>query len=96
MENETSINHKNGMKLMCISTSYHHADLLTINKWYEGNLTPLLRSALNRTIYDPQTLQPVPPSYIVRCNDGKYRKVDAEYFLTIEDWREKKLKELEI
>jgi len=36
------------------------------------------------------------PSYIVRCNDGKYRKVYAEYFLTIEDWREKKLKELEI
>ena len=76
------------MKLICISTRYHHADLLTINKWYEGDLTP--------TIYDPQTLQPVPPSYIVRCNDGKYRKVYAEYFLTIEDWREKKLKELEI
>jgi hypothetical protein len=84
------------MKLICISTSYKYADLLTINKWYEGNLTPLLRSALNRTIYDPQTLQPVPPSYIVRCNDGKYRKVYAEYFLTIEDWREKKLKELGI
>jgi hypothetical protein len=96
MENETSINSKNGMKLMCISTSYKYADLLTINKWYEGYLTPLLRSALNRTIYDPQTLQLVPPSYIVRCNDGKYRNFVAEYFLTIEDWREKKLKELGI
>jgi hypothetical protein len=33
---------------------------------------------------------------LIVSNDGKYRKVYAEYFLTIEDWREKKLKELGI
>ena len=30
----------------------------------------------------------------IGCNDGKFRKVYAEYFLTQEEWREKKLNEL--
>jgi hypothetical protein len=67
---------------------YNSPELFTINKWYEGDLTP--------TMYDPQTLQPAIPSYVVRCNDGKWRKVDTKYFLTAEEWREKKLNELGI
>jgi hypothetical protein len=67
---------------------YSLPELFTINKWYEGDLTP--------TMYDPQTLKPAPPSYVVRCNDGNYRKVDVEYFITLEEFRENKLKELGI
>lgn len=77
------------MKLICISTSYNSPELLTINKWYEGDPAAIT--------YDPKTFQPTPTLlYIVRCNDGNYRRVSAEYFLTLQDWREKKLKELEI
>jgi len=47
-------------------------------------------------MYDPQTLQPISPSYVVKCNDGFIRKVDAEYFITQEEWRERKLNELNI
>lgn len=67
---------------------YNSPELFTINKWYEGDLTP--------TMYDPQTLVPASPAYVVRCNDGKFRKVDTEYFITQEKWREKKLNELGI
>ena len=63
-------------------------DILTLNNWYEGDLTP--------TMYDPQTLQPSNPYYIVKCNDGKCRKILAEYFITQEELRDKKLKELDI
>jgi hypothetical protein len=79
------------MKLICISASYNSPELLTINKWYEGEPDPLLMINVHTT-YDPKNF----PLYIVRCNDGNYRRISAEYFLTPEDWREKKLKELEI
>jgi hypothetical protein len=61
-------------------------EVLPVNNWYEGELTP--------TMYDPQTLQEASPAYIVRCNDGKFRKVDGEYFLTEEDWRERQLNQI--
>jgi hypothetical protein len=61
-------------------------EVLPVNNWYEGELTP--------TIYNPQTLQPAPPSYIVKCSDGKFRKVGGEYFLTKEEWREKQLNQI--
>jgi hypothetical protein len=61
-------------------------EVLPVNNWYEGELTP--------TIYNPQTLQPAPPSYIVKCSDGKFRKVDGEYFLTEEEWRERQLNQI--
>jgi hypothetical protein len=61
---------------------------LTIGKIYEGVLTP--------TITDPITLKPLAPSYTVRCNDNRFRKVDASFFLTIEELRENKLIELGI
>ena len=67
---------------------YNSPELFTINKWYDGDLTP--------TMYDPQTLQPAIPSYIVKCNNNKWIKVDTKYFITQEEWREKKLKELGI
>jgi hypothetical protein len=61
-------------------------EVLPVNNWYEGELTP--------TIYNPQTLQPAPPSYIVKCSDGKFIKVGGEYFLTKEEWREKQLNQI--
>jgi hypothetical protein len=64
------------------------SELLTLGETYEGELTP--------TIYDPQTLQPASPSYVVKCNDDNFRKVDAKYFITLEELREKKLNELGI
>ena len=56
---------------------------LTKGKVYEGDLTP--------TMYDPQTLQPAKPSYIVKCDDGKFRKFMTEHFLTLEEWRQTQL-----
>ena len=50
-------------------------EVLTANNWYDGELTP--------TIYDPQTLQPAKPSYIVKCNDGKFRKVDGDPLIAV-------------
>ena len=47
-------------------------------------------------MYDPNTYLPVPPSYIVICNDGKLRKFDSEFFITQEELRNKKLAELGI
>lgn len=64
------------------------ADLrwLTSGKIYDGELTPVS--------YDPQTLQPAPPSYVVICDDGKMRKVDASFFITLEQLREEKLNKI--
>jgi hypothetical protein len=64
------------------------ADLrwITPGRIYDGELTPV--------IYDPQTLQPVPPSYVVICDDGKMRKVDASFFITLEQLREEKLNKI--
>ena len=56
---------------------------LTKGKVYEGDLTP--------TMYDPQTLEPAAPCYIVKCDDSKFRKFEAKHFMTLEEWREKQL-----
>ena len=63
------------------------SEFFTVGGCYDGDLVP--------TIYD-KNLQPLPPSYIVSCNDGYWRKVGAEYFITLEEWREIKLNELGI
>ncbi len=62
--------------------------ILIMGKIYECELTP--------TIYDPMTFEPTPPSYVVKCEDGKFRKYDAEHFKDIQEVREDKLKELGI
>ena len=54
-----------------------------IGKMYDGDFTP--------TVYDPQTLKPSEPSYIIKCDDGKYRKFMTEHFITLEEWREKQI-----
>ena len=64
----------------------HPVDVLTIGECYEADLVP--------TITDPQTLQPAPPSYIVKCNDNKWRKINAEYFYTQEEWREQQINKI--
>ena len=61
-------------------------EVLPVNNWYEGELTP--------TMYDPQTFQPAPAHYIVKCSDGKFRKAGAEYFLTEQEWRERQLNKI--
>jgi hypothetical protein len=61
-------------------------EVLPVNNWYEGELTT--------TIYDPQTLQPAPPSYIIKCSDGKFRKADGDHFITQEEWRERQLNQI--
>lgn len=65
---------------------YNSSELFTVGKCYEGDLTPIM--------YDPQTLQPAPPSYIVKCNDGNFRKVNCEYFITLEEFRERQLNKI--
>lgn len=59
---------------------------LTKGKLYQGELTP--------TMYDPQTFQPAEPSYIVKCDDDKFRKFEAKHFITLEEWREMKLNQI--
>ena len=59
----------------------------TINKWYDGDLTPI--------IYNPTTLEEK-RGYVVICDDGYTRKVDIEYFITQEEFRDNQLKELGI
>lgn len=65
---------------------YNSYELFTVGEIYEGDLCPVE--------YDPQTLQPVPPSYVVRCNDGKFRKVGGEYFITLDKWREEQINKI--
>ena len=79
------------MKILLIKSMpyyWQNDECLTLNNWYEGDLVP--------TIYDPYSLLPVTPSYIVICNDGKCRKFDSELFITKEELRDKNLKELGI
>ena len=52
----------------------------TVGKIYDGDLS--------LTMYDPNTLQPAPATYLVKCDGGYLRKVDAEYFITVDEWRQ--------
>lgn len=61
---------------------------ITKGKVYEGDLTPV--------IYDTYTLKPCDPSYVVICDDKKYRKYDSVFFITLEENRDIKLKKLEV
>lgn len=62
--------------------------ILIKGKMYECELTP--------KVYDPTTFELAAPSYIVSCEDGRFRKYSAEYFVDISVVREDKLKELGI
>ena len=62
--------------------------ILIKGNWYECELTP--------TIYDPNTLKPVDPYYIVTCEDGMYRKYKADNFITLTELRDEKLQQLGI
>lgn len=84
---------------------YDSGEFFTINKWYEGDLTPTIYDPNTMVVANPQTLQPVipleemnkmSPSYVVKCDDGFIRNVHAEYFITQEEYRERKLNELDI
>ncbi len=58
------------------------------DKVYQATETP--------TIYNPDTLEPADKSYIVKCDDGKFRKMDANLFYTLSEWRELQIKKLGI
>ena len=62
--------------------------ILIIGKMYECELTP--------TTYNPMTFQPDKSSYIVTCEDGKFRRYYSEHFKDIVEVRAEKLKELGI
>jgi hypothetical protein len=61
--------------------------LLIKGNVYECDPTP--------PVYDP-TNPRLKPSYIVKCEDGKFRKYDVEYFIDVQELREQKLEELGI
>ena len=62
--------------------------ILKVGSMYECELTP--------KVYDPKTFELAAPSYIVACEDGKFRKYYTEYFRDIVEVRAEKLKELGI
>jgi hypothetical protein len=76
------------MKLYLVKefSDEYRKKILTVNNWYDGDLTP--------TMYNPYTYNKVSPSYIVKCNDSQWRKVDSVYFITQEEWRESKLNQI--
>lgn len=47
-------------------------------------------------LYPKPGMKPSEPYYIVACEDGKFRKYNAEYFVDISEARADKLKELGI
>ena len=61
--------------------------ILIMGKMYECELTPIT--------YDPLTFEPL-RSYIIKCEDGKFRKYNLENFKDIVEVRSEKLKELGI
>ena len=65
------------IKLVLIVDVYKDFPLIKGNV-YEGELTPKL--------YDPFTFKEVSKSYIVRCDDGKFRKVEAECFIPLREY----------
>ena len=67
---------------------YRCEDYLKVGNIYNGELCPV--------ITNPYTLQLAPPAYIIRCDDGSWRKVDASFFIELEEMRSKKLNELGI
>ena len=83
------------MKLYLIKMppfGYDSGEFFTINKWYDGDLTPIIYNPilkLGATLEGKR-------GYVVICDDGYTRKVDIEYFITQEEFRENQLKELGI
>ncbi len=62
--------------------------ILEIGKLYE------CQTALKT--YDPVTFDLAPPSLIVKCEDGKERKYQAEHFIDLQAARDEKLNQLGI
>lgn len=56
---------------------------LTYGKVYDVEPTPI--------IYNPNTFEPAPPEYIVKCDDNLFRKLEAKHFISVEDERNRKL-----
>ena len=57
---------------------------LTPGKIYDGELILTFNTGSN-------TMESSNTSYIIECDDGGFRTFMAEYFMTIEEWREKQL-----
>lgn len=61
---------------------------LTIGKFYYGDLVPRL--------LDPVTYKPLKDSYIITCDDYKDRRIDIDFFMSISEYRNKRIEELGI
>jgi hypothetical protein len=59
---------------LVLTVDVHKNFPLTKGNVYEGELTP----------NDP--LKEYPKSYIVRCDDGKFRKVEGECFIPLREY----------
>lgn len=59
--------------------------VLSSNKIYECEYTP--------KVYDPQSFN-VYIDLIVKCDDGKYRKFKTFDFISVDEWRNKKISEI--
>ena len=68
--------------------------LLIMGKMYECKLTTITSCLLG--VYNPTTFKPDKPSYIVECEDGRWRRYNMEHFVDLQEAREEKLKELGI
>jgi hypothetical protein len=64
----------------------NNSSLFTVGKWYEGEIMV--------TITNPMTLEPDPPSYVIKCDDSNFRRVEGDCFITQEEWREIQLNKL--
>ena len=77
------------MKLVCLRDfAFNPNRDLYVNKdsIYEGDLTP--------TIYDKKSFEPLPKKYYIICNDGFGRVLEAEHFITLQEWREQQINEI--
>lgn len=63
-------------------------DILTIGKLYNGNKTPAL--------IDPATHKLIKDAYIIMCDDNILRRIDTDFFITLNEFRHKQLNELGI
>ena len=61
---------------------------LTPGEFYHGDFTPQM--------WDPDTYVKVEPHLVVKCDDGKLRKLAKRHFISLEELRDKKLGDLGI
>lgn len=80
------------MKVVCIK-KYGDYDKFPISM---GKIYDLFELPI---IHDPQTLQPCPQGYIIKCDDNMSRRInnlELDHFMKIEDYRNNRLESIGI